>query len=145
MDRKCVVSLWVVLAFGSACATEPGADVSGQWDFSESVENASGTIACEGSGDLLLDLAGGSSRVTGQRAETVTCTGAPAGFEDVVGGVRAITNGELSGNELSFEANLCEYEGTLSAAADQLTGTLSCEFPVQGQVEPFTGTWTATR
>lgn len=145
MCKKCVVRLCVALAMVTACGTEPVADISGQWDFSELIENASGSITCDGLGDLLLDLAGGSNRVTGQRALTTTCTGAPAGFEDTVGGVRSITNGELSGQELSFEANLCEYEGTLDEAATQLSGTVTCEFSVDGQLEAFSGTWTAFR
>lgn len=145
MKTKRVVGGWAVVLVSFACGTEPAADVSGQWDYSESIENAGGSIACDGVGDLLLDLAGGSTRVTGQRAQTVTCTGAPAGFDGVVGGVHTLANGELSGSGISFEANLCEYEGTLNAAADQLSGTVSCAFPVQGQPETFTGTWAATR
>jgi hypothetical protein len=125
----------------TACSTEPGGDVSGAWEISESVTTQGG-VSCQLTGDLILSQASNGSRFTGQDARKGSCTGAPTGFDP--SGVVAVLAGEVSGDKVTFEIDFCDYTGTL--AEPDMSGTLSCSDGIGGLPgDPATGTWQATR
>jgi len=133
--------LAAVAALFAACSTEPGGDVSGGWDVSESLTSQTG-ITCQLTGDMILSQGSNGTRFTGQRARQGTCMGAPAGYDP--GGVFGITTGDASGQNVSFEMDFCMYEGTISEP--NMSGTVQCDQGLSGlQSEVFSGTWQATR
>ena len=140
-QMKRIFASAAIAALFAACATEPGGDVSGGWDITESLTSQTG-ITCQLTGDMILSQASNGARFTGQRARQGTCVGAPVGYDP--GGVFGITDGDASGQNVSFMTDFCSYEGTI--AEPNMNGTVQCDDGLSGlQSEVFSGTWQATR
>lgn len=138
---KRISALAAIAALFAACSTEPGGDVSGGWDIDESLTSQTG-ITCQLTGDMILSQGSNGARFEGQRARQGTCMGAPAGYDP--GGVFGLTDGEVSGQNVSFGMDFCVYEGTISEP--NMSGTVQCDQGLSGlQSEVFSGTWQATR
>jgi hypothetical protein len=128
-------------AFSAACATAPATDVSGTWDWQETISTASG-LACEATGQLLLAQFADNNRFTGQRSRMGTCTGAPTGF--TVDGGQGLIGAQLVGSDVSFEIDFCNYVGVLTGS-DEMNGTVVCPDGVGQVQEAIEGTWSASR
>ena len=59
------------------------------------------------------------------------------------GGADEVINADISGSEVQFQIDLCDYEGVV--AGDEMYGVFMCEFAVSGRPVQFDGTWQATR
>ncbi len=135
----CVRILVIPILF--SCSTDPAADISGTWSFAETINSSTG-FTCEATGELLLAQFRDNNRFTGQRARTATCTGAPAGFS--LDGAQTLVNAEISGADMMFEIDFCNYEGMLSGN-NAMSGSFLCPEPVGQQTFTFAGTWAASR
>lgn len=129
------------IAAAFACVADPIGSVAGQWSLTESLNSQSG-ISCELTGELLLGANSDGSLFTGLRTISAqTCTGAPEGFNLIRGS--SVFRGEVSGNRVTFMADVCSFEGTLNG--DTMNGTSSCPDGLSGQLTEFAGTWRADR
>ena len=133
----------LILAPIVSCTTEPGTDLFGLWDFTEERSTTTG-VTCNLSGEWFLDQADNGNRFSGQLPRHAECTGDI--LEEWVTSLRGteiVINGQISGLEVTFEMDFCEYEGTVNEP--QVSGTLTCDLTILGESVAFTGTWQATR
>ena len=124
--------------------TEPGPggvpNIAGFWNFSETLNDNVHSISCNNSGTFNISQSG--STFGGTSTQTGTCTG-PGGVADNSGSV-TISNGQISGNRISFREPFCQYEGTISGSPpNRLSGTSSCSVSEAGVTFNFTGSWEA--
>jgi len=136
---------WILLVVAPAlaCATEPGTDMSGLWDYTEQRSTTTG-VSCDLSGEWVLDQASSGNRFSGQLPRHAECTGdILEEWVNSLNGTEIVLNGRIEGLDVTFEMDFCEYEGTVSEP--QVSGTLTCELEIQGESVAFTGTWQAAR
>lgn len=103
---------------------------------------AASGLSCEATGELLLAHFNDKNRFTGQRSRMGTCTGAPAGF--TIDGGQELIGAEVSGSDVSFEIDFCQYEGTLTSST-AMSGTVVCPDGIGAVQEQLNGTWSASR
>jgi hypothetical protein len=141
MKKMSWILLFVAPTF--ACTTEPGADLSGLWDFTEERSTSTG-VTCNLSGEWFLDQAATGNRFSGQLPRDAECTGdILEDWVNTLNGTEIVINGQISGLDVTFEMDFCEYEGTVNEP--QVSGTLTCDLTILGESVAFTGTWQATR
>ncbi len=114
------------LACGDQGPTDSQAlDLSGTWSFTDSLLNwGRGKTCTSGRGTLTITQAGAT--FTGSLTDETTCL-----IIDTTNlGLRAgaISNGTISGSQVSFEVAFCKYVGTTSDGnpPTQMTGTETC-------------------
>ena len=132
---------FICISLVSCGTTEPALDITGLWDFTETV--MSDTISCEATGGLVLSQFNNSPRLAGERTlNAQSCTEAPEGFALLPSAT--VLNAELQGSAITMELDFCFYEGTVETAT-VMSGTISCLNGLAQQTTPFSGTWQASR
>jgi len=124
----------------TSCSTEPVTDVSGTWTWTEAF-TAAGGLSCQATGELLLAHFSDKKRFSGQRSRMGTCTGAPTGF--TIDGGQNLIGAEVSGSDVSFDIDFCQYTGTLTSTA--MSGSMVCPDGLGDVKERIDGTWSAGR
>lgn len=140
--RVLMVPAVLGLGVAVACSTEPSGDVAGSWTLDAMIASQTG-ISCALEGELLIGAGDDLSRFIGSFiVRTQDCSNTtPAGF--ILTGNDPIFNGRVRGSEVTFEANLCKFEGEI--VGDTMSGTWICPDGTSGQVVELTGTWSANR
>ena len=102
-------------------------------------------VTCNLSGEWFLDQSANGNRFSGQLPRHADCTGdINDEWVNSINRTYIVMNGQISGLDVTFEMDLCEYEGTVNEP--QVSGTLTCDdLTILGEPIAFTGTWQATR
>lgn len=131
-------------ACGGGDGTGPSLlSLAGVWNYSETLTDQPHSISCNDAGTISVTQS--NSTFTGTFTQTGLCTG-PGGSVDNSGS-GAVTGGQISGSNVSFQVPFCQYQGSLSGGnpPNRMTGTLSCSFQEAGVTYNFSGTWQASR
>ena len=141
-----VLSLTVLVACGGDSGTEPDVplNIAGTWTFSDQITASSVGVSCSsaGTGTLTQSVA----TFTGSVNATVGVCSDGFGNQVDNTGLSAVSGGQVSGNQVSFQMPFCQFTGTVSGnPANQMSGTETCTIAVSGQQVTFTGTWQASR
>ena len=145
MKRILVFATAVLAACGGGDSSGPSGDinVAGTWNYQANISNSGVALSCIATGTLTITQQG--SQFSGQATNsTGLCTG-PGGSApfDANG---PITGGTVSGNSITYTDGICTYTGNASGnPINKVAGTVTCNFPIQGQNIPMTGTWQISR
>jgi hypothetical protein len=146
--------------FGSAEAP----DLTGSWTWQDTVESAippfivemigqgivpEGEITyltCKGGGELKLVQTGGTFEGTATQGGSCMTEGGqgpfwPPSFPPVL----AITNGVISGKDVSWTVNNCAYTAKVVGTGDMLVGQGACDIPLPPPYFLRTPNWRARR
>ena len=141
---KRVVAGCVAVTIMLACTDDGGpaanADVAGDWNFIELLQEFEFGIVCNDTGTFSFVQNG--TTVSGTYSQTGTCQGASSVDNAATGN---IVDGSVVGNNLTFSLTACTYEGTVNTEAGIMTGGASCELADSVRVLTFTGDWSASR
>jgi hypothetical protein len=137
----------VGLVVGCGGNTEPDAlSMTGTWRQSGDLRDQTNGDSHIHLGTFTLTQSGAGFSGTGQQsgicsAHAVQYTGPladPTPF--------AVTNGLLSGRKVTFERDICRYQGTFEAGRNnRITGTATCTYVRNGVTYNFTGQWQADK
>ena len=141
---KRVVAGCVAVTIILACTDDGGpaasADVAGDWNFIEMLQEFEFGIVCDDTGTFSFVQNG--STVSGTYSQTGACRGAGSVDNAASGN---IVDGSVVGNNVMFRLTACTYEGTVNSEAGVITGGVSCELADSVPVLTFTGNWSASR
>jgi hypothetical protein len=129
---------------GDSTGPSSTADISGNWQLSATINNASLQVTCQAAGDAQISQSG--KNFTGQvSGSTEVCDGPGGTLTGDVDG--ALTGGQVSGNTATYSDGTCNYTGSISGSPtpNLVKGNVTCTIPYQGQNYPFTGTWQISR
>lgn len=146
LRRLLLAPLVVVLACGGDSTGPKSLTLSGNWRQSGDLRDVTngdshihiGTFALaqagtdfSGSGEQTGDCITGASHYQGPLSD-------PAPF--------AITNGHLVGRTVSFQRDICSFQGSfVDGRNDRMTGTATCSYTLNGKSYSFAGQWQADR
>jgi hypothetical protein len=150
MHRLPLLSLlvWIVACGGEDNGTGPSfANVNGSWSLS--IANMSGGGAgCSTSSPIQISLQQSTTTFTGSYGGggVLTCT-APFGSFSAATGSGSVLNGQISGNEVSFDLGSANFHqvGTVTGSSMAGTATWAFESGSASTLGTLTGSWTATR
>jgi hypothetical protein len=112
--------------------------LSGQWRYSEQIQQPSNGMTCDDTGTILLQGGAGSYEQTG------TCMLNGQRIDNP--GRGALTNVSVDGTTVRFRMETCDYAGTLvRSSPPRIEGTLYCLTPSEGTTIEARGTWAAER
>ena len=120
---------------GPSSDPEP-VNLSGPWSYSQSYRNYQLPMGCEDQGHMNVQQDG--TGLGGSYTHTGTCGGPDFSFAHPDAGV---LDGELAERTVNFVAGPCRYTGTVDAAADSISGSVTCSL----ESFDFRGEWTAER
>lgn len=134
-----IVAVTAVLAALAACgadATGPKAsDISGSWQLTATINNASLGISCQAGGDVFFTQTGQTftGQVTGSTEVCSSGAGSVSGNAD-----GPFSGDQITGNTVTYTDDVCTYSGTISGTpAKRLAGVVRCSFSFEGQTYPF--------
>jgi hypothetical protein len=148
MRTIAVVALFGLLACGGDSNTGPStsANVSGTW--SASVSNMSGGgISCSSTDATLLTLNQTGTTFSGTYSGgELTCAG-PGGTSSGPIGSGSVVNGQVSGNDLSFDLDTPDFHltGTVNGASLSGTARWRIDFGAPTGVVTLNGNWGAAK
>lgn len=131
----------------AACGDDPAApevlNIGGNWSYTESISNSSISFSCQNEGTMTINQ--DESNFTGSVNQTGVCTDGQGNTYDNSGS-GSIGGGQISGEQVSFSAGGCDYNGSISGSPpNRLSGSVSCTVAISGTNYVFTGTFTATK
>jgi hypothetical protein len=148
MTRFIVIAVLGTLACGGDDDTGPStpADVSGTW--SASVSNMSGSgVSCTSDGATLLTLSQTGSTFSGTYSGgELTCSG-PGGTTSGPIGSGLVVNGEVDGNNVSFDLDTPDFHQTGNVDGTSISGNARWRFdfgPPTGVIT-LNGNWAAAK
>jgi len=150
MQRLPVLSLlvWSLACGGENNGTEPTfANVHGSWSLS--ITNMTGGGAeCSTSNPIQITLQQSTTTFAGTYGGggVLSCT-APFGSFFAATGSGSVLNGQVSGNEVSFDLGSANFHqvGTVNGSSMAGTATWSFESGSASTLGELTGSWTATK
>ena len=141
------VSRVLLLGALGACSgdspVDPGPqdDISGAWAWSESVADATSSIACADTGEMVIAQTGASFTARGIQYGSCRVAGVEQFFTDSF----QVTGGTISGTTLTFKVDPCPYNGSSNTASDGYAGSVTCQIPVENQSVNVAGAWSMRR
>jgi len=150
-SRSRLITAVVAIGAVAACAshdttTSPSQfSMAGIWNQGARLQDTTLLQTHIHTGYFFFDQEGNSFAGTGQ--QTGLCQG-PLG--DYVGPLATglafdITNGFQRGRNVSFQTDVCTYQGVMTADGSHIDGTARCEYTDQGVRFVWTGDWLANR
>ena len=150
MVRLPVLSLlvWILACGGDDNGTGPTfANVNGSWSLSIT-DMTGGGGECSTSSPIQITLQQSTTTFTGTYGGggVLTCT-APFGSFSAATGSGSVLNGEISGNEVSFDLGSASFHQTGTVTGSSMAGTATWTFDEgsAGTLGVLTGSWTATK
>ena len=150
MSRLPVLGLlvWILACGGDDDGTGPGfASVNGSWSLS--ITNMTGGGAqCSTTSPIQLTLQQSTTTFSGTYGGggILTCT-APIGSFSAAAGSGSVINGQISGNQVSFDigSENFHHSGTVTGSTMAGTATWTFDEGSAGTLGALNGNWTATK
>jgi hypothetical protein len=140
--------VWILACGGDDNGTGPGrfANVSGSWSLSITNMTGGGG-SCSTSSPIQLTLNQSTTAFTGTYGGggVLSCT-APFGSFSAATGSGSVLNGQVDGNEVSFDIGTANFHqvGTVNGSSMAGTATWTFESGSASTLGELTGSWTAT-
>lgn len=134
----------LILAAGCQAGTDANlVDVSGDWTFTELLQDRAHGISCADTGTYRITQTG--DRFSGIYAQRGVCITPNGAVDNADSGV--VTNGRVVGHTIQFMVTAnCQYEGSASGMpVAVVTGRGACVLEDIDRVLSFSGTWHARR
>jgi hypothetical protein len=140
--------LWILACGGEDDGTGPGfASVNGTWSLSIT-DLSGGGGTCSTSEPIEISLQQSTTTFTGTYGGggVLSCTG-PFGSFFAAMGSGSVLNGEISGNQVSFDLGSSNFHqvGNVTGSSMGGTATWTFESGIASTLGELTGNWTAAR